>query len=253
MNENYARIKYNYFIKIKEEFNTMERFSRPPVGNSRTESTSMTFLNQVYAWMASGLLITAVVAYVVANSMELLLFSFQYRWILFIAQLGLVFVLAGRINTLSHSAATGMFLIYSALMGMTLSGILVIYTSESIASVFAITAGTFGGMSLYGYTTKRDLSGMGSMLFMALLGIIIASFVNFFLRSEGLMWLLTYAGVLIFVALTAYDTQKLKKMAEQFAGDEEATKKFAIFGALTLYLDFLNLFLYLLRIFGKRR
>ena len=231
----------------------MERFSRPPVGNSRTESTSMTFLNQVYAWMASGLLITAVVAYVVANSMELLLFSFQYRWILFIAQLGLVFVLAGRINTLSHSAATGMFLIYSALMGMTLSGILVIYTSESIASVFAITAGTFGGMSLYGYTTKRDLSGMGSMLFMALLGIIIASFVNFFLRSEGLMWLLTYAGVLIFVALTAYDTQKLKKMAEQFAGDEEATKKFAIFGALTLYLDFLNLFLYLLRIFGKRR
>ena len=138
-------------------------------------------------------------------------------------------------------------------MGMTLSGILVIYTSESIASVFAITAGTFGGMSLYGYTTKRDLSGMGSMLFMALLGIIIASFVNFFLRSEGLMWLLTYAGVLIFVALTAYDTQKLKKMAEQFAGDEEATKKFAIFGALTLYLDFLNLFLYLLRIFGKRR
>ena len=253
MNENYARIKYNYFIKIKEEFNTMERFSRPPVGNSRTESTSMTFLNQVYAWMASGLLITAVVAYVVANSMELLLFSFQYRWILFIAQLGLVFVLAGRINTLSHSAATGMFLIYSALMGMTLSGILVIYTSESIASVFVITAGTFGGMSLYGYTTKRDLSGMGSMLFMALLGIIIASFVNFFLRSEGLMWLLTYAGVLIFVALTAYDTQKLKKMAEQFAGDEEATKKFAIFGALTLYLDFLNLFLYLLRIFGKRR
>ena len=253
MNENYARIKYNYFIKIKEEFNTMERFSRPPVGNSRTESTSMTFLNQVYAWMASGLLITAVVAYVVANSMELLLFSFQYRWILFIAQLGLVFVLAGRINTLSHSAATGMFLIYSALMGMTLSGILVIYTSESIASVFVITAGTFGGMSLYGYTTKRDLSGMGSMLFMALLGIIIASFVNFFLRSEGLMWLLTYAGVLIFVALTAYDTQKLKKMAEQFAGDEEATKKFAIFGALTLYLDFLNLFLYLLRIFGKLR
>ena len=231
----------------------MDRFSRPSVGNSRTESTSMTFLNQVYAWMASGLLITAVVAYVVANSMELLLFSFQYRWILFIAQLGLVFVLAGRINTLSHSAATGMFLIYSALMGMTLSGILVIYTSESIASVFVITAGTFGGMSLYGYTTKRDLSGMGSMLFMALLGIIIASFVNFFLRSEGLMWLLTYAGVLIFVALTAYDTQKLKKMAEQFAGDEEATKKFAIFGALTLYLDFLNLFLYLLRIFGKRR
>ena len=231
----------------------MERFSRPSVGNSRTESTSMTFLNQVYAWMASGLLITAVVAYVVANSMELLLFSFQYRWILFIAQLGLVFVLAGRINTLSHSAATGMFLIYSALMGMTLSGILVIYTSESIASVFVITAGTFGAMSLYGYTTKRDLSGMGSMLFMALLGIIIASFVNFFLRSEGLMWLLTYAGVLIFVALTAYDTQKLKKMAEQFAGDEEATKKFAIFGALTLYLDFLNLFLYLLRIFGKRR
>ena len=231
----------------------MDRFSRPSVGNSRTESTSMTFLNQVYAWMASGLLITAVVAYVVANSMELLLFSFQYRWILFIAQLGLVFVLAGRINTLSHSAATGMFLIYSALMGMTLSGILVIYTSESIASVFVITAGTFGAMSLYGYTTKRDLSGMGSMLFMALLGIIIASFVNFFLRSEGLMWLLTYAGVLIFVALTAYDTQKLKKMAEQFAGDEEATKKFAIFGALTLYLDFLNLFIRLLQIFGKRR
>lgn len=231
----------------------MDRFSRPPVGNLRTQSTSMTFLNQVYGWMASGLFVTAIVAYFVANSMDLLLLSLQHRWLLFFAQLGLVFLLAGRISTLSHSVATGMFLIYSALMGMTLSGILISYTSESIASVFAVTAGTFGAMSLYGYTTKRDLSGMGSMLFMALLGLVIASIVNIFMKSEAIMWVLTYAGVLIFVALTAYDTQKLKKMAEQFAGNEEATKKFAIFGALTLYLDFLNLFLYLLQIFGKRR
>ena len=231
----------------------MERFSRPPVGNSRTQSTSMTFLNQVYAWMTSGLFITAVVAYFVANSPELLTFSIQFFWILFIAQIGLVVMISGRINSLSQSVATGMFLIYSALMGITLAGIFVVYTHGSIALVFLITAGTFGATSLYGYTTKKDLSGMGSMFFMALIGIIIASFANFFLRSEGLMWVLTYAGVLIFVGLTAYSTQNLKRMAEQLAGDEEAMKKFAIVGALTLYLDFLNLFIRLLQIFGKRR
>ncbi|MCW2483042.1 Bax inhibitor-1/YccA family protein, partial [Candidatus Symbiopectobacterium sp. NZEC135] len=138
--------------------------------------------------------------------------------------------------------------------GLTLSSIFILYSGQSIASTFVITAGMFGAMSLYGYTTKRDLSGLGSMLFMGLIGIVLASLVNIWLKSDALMWAVTYIGVVVFVGLTAYDTQKLKNIGEQLSADESDNfRKYAIVGALTLYLDFINLFLMLLRIFGNRR
>ncbi len=156
-----------------------------------------------------------------------------------------------------------LFMLYSALTGLTLSSIFIVYTAASIASTFVVTAGMFGAMSLYGYTTKRDLSGFGNMLFMALIGIVLASLVNFWLKSEALMWAVksealmwavTYIGVIVFVGLTAYDTQKLKNMGEQIdTRDTSNLRKYSILGALTLYLDFINLFLMLLRIFGNRR
>lgn len=183
------------------------------------------------------------------------LFSSQITFFgLIILQLGLVFVISGMVNRLSGTMATGLFMLYSALTGLTLSSIFIAYTYSSIASTFVVTAGMFGAMSLYGYTTKRDLSGFGSMLFMGLIGIVLASLVNIWLKSPALMWAITYIGVLVFVGLTAYDTQKLKAMGEQLnADDKDSFRKYAIVGALTLYLDFINLFLMLLRIFGNRR
>ena len=145
-------------------------------------------------------------------------------------------------------------MLYSALTGLTLSSIFLVYTYSSIASTFVVAGGMFGVMSLYGYTTKRDLSGFGNMLFMALIGIVLASLVNFWLKSEALMWAVTYIGVIVFVGLTAYDTQKLKNIGEQIdVRDASTLRKYSILGALTLYLDFINLFLMLLRIFGNRR
>ena len=150
--------------------------------------------------------------------------------------------------------ATSLFMLYSALTGLTLSSIFIMYTASSIASTFLVTAGMFGAMSLYGYTTKRDLSGFGNMLFMALIGIVLASLVNMWLKSDTLMWVITYIGVVLFVGLTAYDTQKLKMIGEQLSvDDKENFRKYSIVGALTLYLDFINLFLMLLRIMGNRR
>ncbi|MBF4901004.1 Bax inhibitor-1/YccA family protein, partial [Cronobacter sakazakii] len=155
---------------------------------------------------------------------------------------------------LSPAVATALFMLYSALTGLTLSSIFLVYTYASIASTFVVTAGMFGVMSLYGYTTKRDLSGWGNILFMALIGLIIASLVNFWLKSTALMWAVTYIGVIVFVGLTAYDTQKLKALGEQIdVNDHGNLRKYSILGALTLYLDFINLFLMLLRIFGNRR
>jgi hypothetical protein len=177
-------------------------------------------------------------------------------WVLIplvIAQLGLVFWLASRVMQMSAAQATGVFMLYSALTGVTLSFVFLAYTAASLTSTFLVTAGTFGAMSFYGYTTKRDLTAMGSFLFMGLIGIIIASLVNFFLQSPMVYWLVTYAGVLIFVGLTAYDTQKIKEMnILGNEGTEEDTKE-AVRGALTLYLDFINLFLMLLRVMGNRR
>lgn len=207
--------------------------------------------------MTCGLLLTAVVAWYAANTPAVMNFIFSSQITFFgliIVQLGLVFVISGMVNRLSGSMATSLFMLYSALTGLTLSSILIMYTGASIASTFIICAGMFGAMSVYGYTTKRDLSGMGSMLFMGLIGIVLASIVNIWLKSPALMWAVTYIGVLVFVGLTAYDTQKLKNMGAQLdSNDRDNFRKYSIVGALTLYLDFINLFLMLLRIFGNRR
>lgn len=205
--------------------------------------------------MALGLLATGILAYYTAHSPFLLSLIFGNKLVfygLILANLGIVFGLSRSIQSLSATAASFLFFLYSALNGLTLASVFLLYTYESVATVFFITAGTFGATAAYGYVTKADLSKMGSILYMALIGLIVASLVNLFLQSPAMMWVLTYAGVLIFVGLTAYDTQRLKKMAYSLYG-EETVGKFAVLGALTLYLDFINLFLYLLRIFGRRR
>ena len=227
-----------------------------------------TYMLKVYNYMTTGLLLTGLVAYffgkasIVTNdagqiinltSVGALLFGSPLKWIVMLAPLGFVFYLSARINKMSVSAAQTTFWIFSAIMGLSLSSIFIQYTGASIARVFFITSGTFGAMSFYGYTTKKDLTSWGSFLFMGLIGIIIASLVNIFLQSPMMHWIITYAGVLIFVGLTAYDTQKIKEMnILGNEGTDEDTKE-AIRGALTLYLDFINLFLMLLRIMGDRR
>ena len=214
------------------------------------------FMVRVYNWMTTGLGITGLVAYSVADTPVLTDAIFGNPIIpivLIIAQIGLVFWLASRVMQMSAQQATGIFVLYAALTGVTFSVIFLTYTASSITSTFLVTAGTFGAMSFYGYTTKKDLTSWGSFLFMGLVGIIIASVVNIFLQSSAMYWVITYAGVLIFVGLTAYDTQKIKEMnILGNEGTEEDTKE-AIRGALTLYLDFINLFLMLLRIMGDRR
>lgn len=234
----------------------MDRFPRSD-SIVQARSGLQTYMAQVYGWMTCGLLLTAFIAWYAANTsafMELLYTNRIFFFGLVIAQLALVFVLSGMIHKLSAGVTTTLFMLYSVLTGLTLSSIFIIYTASSIASTFVVTGGMFGIMSLYGYTTKRDLSGFGNMLFMALIGIVLASLVNFWLKSEALMWAVTYIGVIVFVGLTAYDTQKLKNIGEQIdLRDSSNLRKYAILGALTLYLDFINLFLMLLRIFGNRR
>lgn len=214
------------------------------------------FMARVYGWMFFALMITAGVSYYVSTS-EAIIGIFMTTPMIFygllIGELILVIALSAMINKVSSAVAAGIFILYSALNGVTLSLIFLIYTSASLFSTFIVTAGTFGLMSLIGFTTKMDLSKIGSILFMALIGLIIASVVNMFMRNEMIYWIITYAGILIFVGLTAYDTQKLKKIALGVDADSEQGKKASIIGALRLYLDFINLFLLLLRILGRRR
>ena len=213
------------------------------------------FIRRVYNWMGLGLALTALVALYTASNPALLNFILGNSLLFFgliIGQLGLVIVLSAAINRLQASTATLLFFLYSALTGLTLSVIFLTYTRASIASTFFVTAGTFGVMSFYGYTTQRDLTSWGSFLFMGLIGIILASVVNIWLHNQTIYWVVTYAGILIFVGLTAYDTQKLKEMAGAGFADEETARKSAVMGALALYLDFLNLFLMLLRVMGTR-
>ena len=235
----------------------MDRYPRSDSLVQQSRTGLQTYMAQVYGWMTCGLLLTAFVAWYAARSEAIMSFVFSSQITFFgliIAQLALVFVLSGLIHKLSPALATGLFMLYSALTGLTLSSILLVYTAQSIAATFVVTAGMFGVMSLYGYMTKRDLSGLGNMLFMGLIGIVLASLVNFWLKSEALMWAVTYIGVVIFVGLTAYDTQKLKNIGQQIdVRDSSLLRKYSILGALTLYLDFINLFLMLLRIFGNRR
>lgn len=214
------------------------------------------FIRRVYNWMCIGLATTAVVALFTASSQTMLQIIFGTPMVFFgliIAELGLVIALSAAINRLQASTAALLFFIYSALNGLTLSAIFLAYTQASIASTFFITAGTFAAMSIYGYSTKRDLTSWGSFLFMGLIGVVIASVVNIFLHSPAVYWLITIAGVIVFVGLTAYDTQKIKEMAHRGFADSEMERKGAVIGALRLYLDFINLFLLLLRIFDNRR
>lgn len=221
--------------------------------NKAEKSTTSAFavlMKQVYIWMTLGLAMTGLTAYYVAGNPGWLqvIFSGNTYLFLFLAELGLVFYLSSRISSMSITTAGIMFAIFSILNGVVLSSIFVVYELGSIASTFFVTAGTFGAMSLFGYFTKRDLSAVGRFLFMALIGLIIASIVNWFMQSPQIYWITTYAGVLIFSGLTAYDTQKIKQMFIEYGGEvNEGTMKLALLGSLTLYLDFINLFLYFLR------
>nr|WP_297227922.1 Bax inhibitor-1/YccA family protein [uncultured Prevotella sp.] len=210
-------------------------------------------MRKVYTWMTLALLITGVTAFGVASSPTLFMSLSKMMWGLIIAELALVFILSGAINRLSLGTATLMFIGYSVLNGAMLSSIFLVYEPMVIAKVFFITAGTFGAMAVYGYTTKKDLTSMGKILFMALIGLIIATVVNMFLKSPGFDYILSYIGVAIFIGLTAWDSQKIKEMLQTQYDMSEGAQKLALLGALTLYLDFINLFLYLLRIFGNNR
>jgi len=212
------------------------------------------YMLQVYNYMASGLALTGIVAYAVSTSEAAMqaIFGTGLMWVVILAPLGLVFFLSARINHIQASTAQALFWVYSALMGLSLAFIFIKYTGTSIARVFFITAGTFAAMSLYGYTTKRDLTKFGSFLFMGLIGVVIASVVNMFLASSALQFVISVVGVLVFVGLTAYDTQTIKNIYSA-ADDTETYGKKAIMGALRLYLDFINLFIMLLHLFGDRR
>jgi len=211
-------------------------------------------INQVYLWMTLGLALTGATAFFVAStdSIKQVIFGNQIVfWGLVIAELGLVFVISGLISRLSAAAATGLFFLYSALNGLTLASIFLVYNLGSIAGVFLITAGTFGVMSLYGITTKTDLTKIGNLLFMALIGMVIAGLVNIFIGSSVFSLIISVIGVVVFTGLTAYDAQRIKEMSTA-ALDGESEGKIAVLGALSLYLNFINLFLSLLRLFGSR-
>ena len=226
--------------------------------NERQWSVSEAFpvlMRKVYLWMTMALAITGFTAYGVATSPGILQTIYSnpaVMWGVIIAELILVVTVSGAINRLSLSVATLLFIVYSVLNGALLSSVFLVYTASSVATVFFITAGTFAAMALVGYTTKTDLSSMGKILLMALIGMIIATIVNLFVKSTGLELIISYIGVLVFVGLTAYDSQKIKQMLLQAPDASEGAQKVALLGALSLYLDFINLFLYLLRIFGRR-
>lgn len=228
------------------------------VSRPRAEVLVNEFVRSVYNWMGLGLALTGVVALYVSSSetmLRLILGNPILFLLLIVAELGLVFSISGLVTRMSAGTATSLFVIYAGLNGVTLSFIFLAYTRTSIVSTFFVCAATFVACSVYGWTTKRDLTSLGGFLTMGLIGIIIASLVNFFFRSSGLNTIISYIGVLVFVGLTAYDTQKLKNMAlTQPAGlDGGVIRKGAILGALSLYLDFINLFLLFLRLFGQSR
>jgi uncharacterized protein len=225
-----------------------------PLVDADAQLHQRSFLSQVYAWMTAGLLVTsAAAAYTVsAPSVLNLIYGNPFTiWLLFLAQIGLVIGLSARIDRLAPGTAVALFIAYAALNGLTLSAIFLVYTYTSIAQAFLATAATFGVMSLYGAATKRDLSTAGNLLVMALIGFVIGSLINLFWANSALYWVLTYLGIALFIGLTAYDTQQIKQLSQQ-AQDDATARRLAIFGALKLYLDFINLFLLLLRVFGSR-
>jgi uncharacterized protein len=224
------------------------------VPGSRQEVLVADFMRGVYGWMCGGLAITALTAWIVANSPTIATAIFTNRllfWALIIAQFGCVIVLAGRVNRMAASTASAIFIAYSALTGVTLSFVLLLYTAESIASTFLVCAGMFGALALYGSTTKRNLSGVGQFMFMGLIGVVIASIIGLFWQNDGLQFMISVIGVIVFSGLTVYDAQRLKGLA--FATNTGGTSSATIVGALSLYLNFINLFLFLLRFLGGRR
>jgi uncharacterized protein len=228
------------------------------VVKTRAEVLVSDYVRSVYNWMGIGLAVTGFTAYYVSNSESLLRLVFGnplLLMVLILAELGLVFAIAGMVNRMSAGTATALFVIYSTLNGVTLSSLFLVYARASIVSTFFISAATFIACSLYGWTTKKDLTSLGGFMMMGLIGIVIASLVNMFVRSSSMSMIISYIGVFVFVGLTAYDTQKIKNMAmTQPANlDGGVIRKGAILGALSLYLDFINLFLMILNIFGQRR
>ena len=222
---------------------------------TQTEVDERAFISQVYLWMTTALVVTALVAAWIASDALFVyrLVSSPLFYILLIGELVAVIALSALINRMSAALATLVFFGYAALNGVTLSLIFLVYTDASITSTFLVAAATFGATSAYGYFTKRDLTGLGGFFVMGLIGFVIASIVNLFLQSTTVYWIITYLGILIFVGLTAYDTQKIKQMAVSGAAGGDAERKASILGALRLYLDFINLFLLLLRVLGRRR
>lgn len=217
-------------------------------------STFKVLMRKVYLWMTMALMITGITAAGVANSPNILALIYSSQvvmWGIIIAEFGLVMYISARLEKLSLSTATTLFALYSILNGVMLSSIFLLYSTAIISKVFFITAGTFGVTALYGYATKKDLSSLGNILFMALIGLVIATVVNVFMKSAMFDLILSYIGVIIFVGLTAWDSQKIKHMMMVQQDADESAQKLALIGALSLYLDFINLFLYLLRIFGK--
>ena len=232
------------------------RKSSASISSANIDAGLRTHMNKVYALMSIGLFLTGGVAYIVGNNETLVmsLFTGMSRWVVMFAPLVVVFAMGSMINRLRASTAQLIFYAFSALMGLSISYIFMIYTSVSIAQTFLVTSIAFAGLSLYGYTTKRNISGMGSFLIMGVIGLIVASIVNIWMQSPALMYAISVIGVLIFAGLTAYDTQKIKNTYIQMAqnGQNEWIEKSAIMGALSLYLDFLNMFMFLLHLFGNR-
>lgn len=212
------------------------------------------FLRGVYGWMGCGLAVTAATAWVIASSpsvMQVVAANRALMWGLMLAQLGIVVALSARVERMAASTASLLFILYAALTGVTMAFVVMAYTGESIATTFIVTAGMFGGMAVYGTTTRRSLAGFGQFLFMGLIGIVIASLVGIFWQSDGLQFVISFIGVIVFTGLTAYDAQRLKSMALSTSAGQMGT--YTVVGALALYLDFVNLFLMLLRFTGNRR
>lgn len=221
-------------------------------GSLAMDAGLRTYMLRIYNYMAAGVGLTALAAWLTYQLTSPALLQSPLMWVFILAPLGLVFFIGARINTLSAGTARLLFFVYAALVGVSLSTLLHVYTSASITRVFFIAAAMFAALSVFGYTTRRDLSGMGSFLFMGLIGVIIASVVNLFMRSTGLEWLISIVGVGVFAGLTAYDTQRIKAMYDN-RDDETATGRKSVVAALSLYLNFINLFMMLLRLMGGRR
>ena len=227
--------------------------SQGSIGSQVVDQGLRSYMLRVYNYMTCALIVTGLVAWFSSQSQEFvtLMVENPLRWVVMFAPLGMVFFLSARIHKLSNTAAQASFWAFSALMGLSLFYVFALYTGVSITRVFFITSIMFGSMSLYGYTTKKDISGWGSFLFMGMIGLIVASIVNIFLQSPALHFAVSFIGVLIFAGLTAYDTQKIKEMYYQFAGTDFEQRS-SILGALQLYLDFINMFVFLLQLFGSR-